>query len=93
MVKRITMMCWGVMPPFNLLADRIGFGRYTTDAALHLQAMKSVAEMHNSGQQQSQKEACVLVRNLRDKKQVDAQCPICFEKLTETNADGEEGDS
>ena len=93
MVKRITMMCWGVMPPFNLLADRIGFGRYTTDAALHLQAMKSVAEMHNSGQQESQKEACVLVRNLRDKKQVDAQCPICFEKLTETNADGEEGDS
>ena len=55
--------------------------------------MKSVAEMHNSGQQESQKEACVLVRNLRDKKQVDAQCPICFEKLTETNADGEEGDS
>jgi len=87
MVKRITMTCWGVMPPFHLVADRIGFGRYATDAGQHLRAMTSVAEVQNSVQQESQKEARLLVHSLRDKKAVDAKCPICFENLSETSSE------
>jgi len=86
LVKRVTMACWGVMPPVNLLADRIGFGRYATDAAQHLHAMRSTAELQNSVQQESQKEARLLVRSLRDKKPVDAQCPVCFDNLFQAEA-------
>lgn len=85
--KRINLMCWGVMPPLHLIADRIGFGRYDTDPERHLRAMARAAEAQNRQQEEAHKEARLLVQQLRDRKTVQGRCPICFEDLCES-ADG-----